>query len=528
MLIVKDLTYKINHIENIFEKLSFTINDNEKIAIVGKNGIGKSILLKLLVNEVEPYSGEILNTFKNITYFPQKFNELNFNTISDVFNLENEVKALDNIENNIANVDDYENLNDTWDCKDYIKEQLKFFDLELDPLRSFSSLSGGEKVKVILSSIIKKNTDCLILDEPTNNMDYESKTFFYNFIKNFDKTLIVVSHDRELLNLVQKIYELRKVCMKETKLFVYGGNFDYFMQQKKLEEDSLQTQYNNSIKKINNQKNVIENTIKIINKKEKQGQKSLINTKNSPTAFGLKLSQAEKHQGKTKKYLNEKLNSLDNSANEIKNKIEIKNNIYYKFSNIKHKNKIMLEIENLNFSYKNKKIFKDFSLIVKSGDRIAINGKNGSGKSTLLKIINKNIDNYEGIVRLNTNNIGYLDQNYDLLDINKTILKNIQNINKNINEKDCRDLLAKFLFRTDAVYKKIADLSGGEKLRVALACIMQNEPELLMLDEPTNNMDLDSIEILENILNQYSGALIVVSHDKIFKENIKIEYQIEL
>ena len=257
MLIVKDLIYKINHIENIFEKLSFTVNDNEKIAIVGKNGIGKSILLKLLVNEVEPYSGEILNTFKNITYFPQKFNELNFNTISDVFNLENEVKALDNIENNIANVDDYENLNDNWNCKNYIKEQLKFFDLELDPLRSFNSLSGGEKVKVILSSIIKKNTDCLILDEPTNNMDYESKIFFYNFIKNFDKTLIVVSHDRELLNLVQKIYELRKVGMKETKLFVYGGNFDYFMQQKKLEEDSLQTQYNNSIKKINNQKNVI-------------------------------------------------------------------------------------------------------------------------------------------------------------------------------------------------------------------------------------------------------------------------------
>ena len=229
MFIIKNLTYKINHINTIFENLSFTINDNEKVAIIGQNGIGKSILLKLLIGELIPYSGKIINKNNNIAYFPQKFNDLNFKTIADVFNLEDKVKALINIENGNCDIKDYEILDDNWNCIETIKEKLKLFNINFDILRNFNTLSGGEKVKVILSNIINKNTNCLILDEPTNNMDYETKQIFYNFIKNWNKTLILVSHDRELLNLVNKIFELRKINMSNTQMFTYGGNFDYYM-----------------------------------------------------------------------------------------------------------------------------------------------------------------------------------------------------------------------------------------------------------------------------------------------------------
>lgn len=529
MFIVKNLTYKINHINTIFENLSFTINNNEKIAIIGQNGIGKSILLKLLIGKLIPYSGEIISKNNNIAYFPQKFNDLNFKTIADVFNLENKVKALINIENGNCDVKDYEILDDNWDCIDIIKEKLKLFNINFDVLRDFNTLSGGEKVKVILSSIINKNTNCLILDEPTNNMDYETKQIFYNFIKNWNKTLILVSHDRELLNLVNKIFELRKINMSNTQIFTYGGNFDYYLKQKEIETLATEKNYNNCLKQIKHTQQELQKERELKDKKQKQGEKNLIQNKRAPkNKAGLIIMSAESKRGQLIKQCNNRVEKASNIVAEAKSKIEMKQDIYFKFQPSKFDNKILIEIKDLNFSYDDKVIFKDFSLVIYGNDRITINGKNGSGKSTLLKIICGNIKNYCGIVRINRIHISYLDQHCEFLNNKQTILENIQNFNSNISEKVCRDLLAQFLFRTDAVYKKVCDLSGGEKLRFALACILLKQPDLILLDEPTNNMDLDSIKVLENILNQYHGALVVVSHDEVFKENIKINEIIKL
>ena len=213
---------------------------------------------------------------------------------------------------------------------------------------------------------------------------------------------------------------------------------------------------------------------------------------------------------------------------KIQEKFESNNSIYFNFGKNNFSNKILLEINDLNFSYdKNRNVINNFSILLHSGDRIAIDGKNGCGKTTLLKIINGKIKNYIGEVRMNTDKIAYFDQEYNFLDNDKTILENIMEYS-NMKEKDCRDILAKFLFRTDSAYKKVKNLSGGEKTRMALAMIFSKEPELILLDEPTNNMDLNSIKVLEDILKQYSGGLIVVSHDKNFKKNIFVEEFIRL
>ncbi len=199
------------------------------MGFVGVNGIVKSTMLKLIVGDLIPNYGEIIKSNLNIAYMSQKFNELNFNTVADVFGLENQVVSLMRVDNGTANIDDYISLDNHWDCDEVINKRLEFFNLKFDLLQKFDTLSGGEKVKTILSNIIDERTNFLILDEPTNNMDYESKTIFYNFVRNWKFGILLVSHDRELLNLVDKIIELRKLGYGKTEMYNYGYNFEQYL-----------------------------------------------------------------------------------------------------------------------------------------------------------------------------------------------------------------------------------------------------------------------------------------------------------
>ncbi|GHU27187.1 ABC transporter permease [Bacilli bacterium] len=529
MFIVNSLTYKINLSESVFENISFSIAENEKIAVVGKNGIGKSVLFKLLMGELRPSGGEIIKNGINISYFPQKFNELNFGTVADVFGLEREILSLQRVDDGKADVEDYEILDGKWDSADKIKEKMKLFNLEFSLLSDFKILSGGEKVKLILSGILDKNANFLILDEPTNNMDYESRKTFYDFIKMWHGNILLASHDRELLNLMDKIFELRKVGLKDTKLFIYGGNYDYWRHQKALEEHALENDQSNSLKIEQAKKHQAERTLERFKRGyAKTGRLDQYgNLKAART-----LQEMHRETSPLQQIVNskERIRESDKNIETIQSKMEIKKNVYFKFEKNKFTNKTLIDIENMHFSWDTRQIFNNFSMIVRTGDRIAIEGKNGSGKTTLFKIIMGKINSFTGHIKINTRNIAHLDQNCDCLDNNLNILENMKLHNNELSEGGCRDILAKFLFRTDAVYKKIYDLSGGERLRVALACILgrNSTPELLLLDEPTNNMDLDSVEILENILKSYNGTIMVISHDDTFKKNINLNAKYEI
>ena len=529
MLIVKDLTYKVNFVDTIFENISFTIKEKEKVSIIGKNGIGKSILLNLIVGNISQFNGEIVKKDLNISYFPQKFNELNFKTVADVFGLHNQVTALNNIENNNADINDYEYIDGHWDCKDIIKEKMKIFGLNFEPLRNFNTLSGGEKVKLIISSIINKNSNFLILDEPTNNMDYESKKIFYDFIRSWNGGVLLVSHDRELLNLMDRTMEMRKIGIAKTKLFNYGGNFKYWQQQKFLEEQALENSYNNSIKKEEIKRN---EAIRTTERLKKGFAKSGRLASDGSIKAARTLQQMNREKTALKQVANSKatVEKCNNNISLIQEKMEIQQNIYFKFSKTTFSNKNLVNIENLYFFYNTKQIFNDFNLEIKSHDRVAVEGSNGSGKTTLLNIINGKITDYRGKIKINTENLIFLDQNCDFLNLDTTILDNIKHFNKELPEIDCRNILAQFLFRTDEVFKKVSSISGGEKLRTALACVFakKESPELIILDEPTNNLDLNGIKILEDILKNYNGTIILVSHDKTFKDNININKIIKL
>lgn len=527
MIVVNELTYRLPDNTVLFNNLTFSIKDNEKVGLIGKNGVGKSTIFKIIDKEIEAFSGKIKIDNLKIAYLEQKINDLNFSTVADVFNLEKQVIALQKIENGTAELEDYNTIDNYYNCREIIDKKLNFFSLKFDHLRPFKTLSGGEKVKVILSSIIDRNTNFLLLDEPTNNMDYRGKLTFYNFIKEWNGGIFLISHDRELLNLMDKILELRKIQNGNTRLFSYGGNFDKYRKNKITEENSLNKHLNNTIKNLESQKQqIIKNQQNYI-KNVKNGEKALKIGKVDKLTAKFKKNSAEKQRGKLTIKDNEKLEKINEKTADIKSKIEVDNKIYFKFSNEKIKNKKILTIENLSFSYGEKQIFENFNLTINSSDRITIDGKNGVGKSTLLKIIVGKISNYSGIVNINTDKVAYLEQN-QLFYKNITLLEYIMNYSK-LDELECRNILAMFLFRTDAVLKNVNNLSGGEKIRFLLCCALsKSDTELIILDEPTNNLDIDSIEILENILNGFNGAILIVSHDEVFKKNININKTLSL
>ena len=256
----------------------------------------------------------------------------------------------------------------------------------------------------------------------------------------------------------------------------------------------------------------------MIEKRIIQGKKKLENSKYMKSVLDLKVNKSEKKHGQLLKRDFSNLNKIDFSLKSINDVIERRDKIYFILEDQdKTYERIIFELNNFNFSYGSKQIFKSFNFTIRSTSRIAIHGKNGSGKSTLLKVI---ADNFTG-------NFAFLDHEQSFLDNEKTILENVISYTK-LSELEARNVLAKFVFRTDSVNKFIIDLSGGERLRVALACVLSKNPDLLMLDEPTNNLDLDSINILEDILKQYKKALIVISHDRVFEENIGIDNFVEV
>jgi ATPase subunit of ABC transporter with duplicated ATPase domains len=505
MLVIRDVGYKINE-KILFENISFSVPAGEKVAIVGRNGIGKSVLLKIIVGELEASSGEVLKP--SISYFPQKFQD--YSSVADVFGLEKQVVSLGKISEGL---EDYSSLEGHWDCEEIILKKMELFGLKFDLLRKFSSLSGGEKTKLILAS--RLDGDFLLLDESTNNMDRAGRRVLYDFVKNWKGGLLCVSHDRELLSLVDKIVEMRT-----TGLFAYGGNFDFWQKQKQLEEDAQQKNYNDALRHEKIKRDQTQDNLERFQRGF--GKKGMLDPYGKLKAVNIHY---DKNILKTLVKANDKMEDANTNIKEIQKTMDLSNNIYFKFNESKFTHKILVEVQDLTFYY-GKPLLQNFNLLLKGGERIAIEGGNGSGKTTLLRLLQGKIEPLQGKVRVNTDKIAHLDQHCDFLLPHLSILENII-LNKK-SEKENRDQLASFLFWTESVHKIVKDLSGGERLRAALACLLEQDTELLLLDEPTNNMDLEGLEMLEKILGSYNGGLVMVSHDEEFKRKIGINRRVEL
>lgn len=487
----------------IIAKGSFHIEAHEKTALVGQNGAGKTTLLKLIMNELPLDEGEvILAKGSTIGYLSQHQESMSGNNIyqevktarSDVFlleeqirNLEQELKSLSGQELK-ERLDVYHRLTAEFEqkngyaCESEIVGVLKglgFSEAEFG--RKVEQLSGGQKTRVALGKLLLTKPDVLLLDEPTNHLDLNSIAWLENFLINYSGAVLIVSHDRYFLNrVVTRVIEIDQGEL----LSFQGGYSDYAEKKQLLREAQLKAYYS--------QQQEIKHHEAVIQKLKSFNREKSIKRAESREKMLSRITPLEKPSGEDKKMLL----TLEPSVISGKD---------------------VLSVEHLSKSYPSARLFQDISFILKRGEHTAIIGDNGTGKTTLLNILNQVADADSGSYTLGTNvTIGYYDQEHQVLDETKTLFEELSDAYPTLNNTSIRNTLAAFLFTGDDVYKRIGDLSGGERGRASLAKLMLSEANLLILDEPTNHLDIASREILEQALNSYTGTVLYVSHDRYF------------
>ncbi|MBU9728726.1 ABC-F family ATP-binding cassette domain-containing protein [Lachnospiraceae bacterium ASD4241] len=489
--------------ETILSDISFHIEEKEKAAIVGNNGVGKSTLLKIIVGELTADSGEVVMAKgKTLGYLAQHQELISGRSIyeellsvkQDILDMEQRIRqteidmksvegdALDELMGTYTRLTHEFELKNGYAYKSEITGVLKGLGFgEEDFEKAVDTLSGGQKTRVSLGRLLLSNPDILLLDEPTNHLDMQSISWLETYLKGYPGAVILVAHDRYFLNrIVTKVVELER-----TKATVYQGNYTDFARKKAMLRDALVKQYLNQQRERRHQEDVIAK-LRSFNREKS-------------------IRRAESRE----KLLN-KMEVLEKPAEDTAQmRIHLEPRIT--------SGNDVLSVENLSKSFPPLELFRGIHFDIKRGERVALIGNNGTGKTTILKIINGLLPADEGDIILGTNvQIGYYDQEHHVLHMEKTLFQELSDTYPDLNNTDIRNVLAAFLFTGDDVFKRIGDLSGGERGRVSLAKLMLSEANFLILDEPTNHLDIASKEILENALKQYTGTVFYVSHDRYF------------
>ena len=490
-------------IDEIIKNASFHIEEREKAAIVGINGAGKTTLLRIIMGEYQADSGEvIIAKDRTIGYLAQHQKLSGDNTIydellsvkKDIIELEQKIRRLELEMHSKEGVEleavmeaysksthQFE-LQNGYAYKSEVVGVLKGlgFD-ESDFEKKMNTLSGGQKTRVALGRLLLSKPDIIMLDEPTNHLDMNSIAWLENYLVNYDGSVIIVAHDRYFLDkVVTKVIEVERGIVS-----VFSGNYSDYAAKKKQLMDAKLKEYYNQQRDIKHQEEVIAK-LKSFNREKS-------------------IKRAE-----SREKLLDKIEVIDKPITE-------QETMHFKLEPAKESGNDVLSVEGLSKAFGGNRLFDNVSFEIKKGEKVALIGNNGTGKTTILKIINHIIDADAGKVKLGANvEIGYYDQEHNVLHMDKTAFDEIGDAYPDMTNTQIRNMLACFLFTGDDVFKKISDLSGGERGRVSLAKLMLSNANFLILDEPTNHLDIMSKEILESALNRYTGTVLYVSLDRYF------------
>lgn len=500
-------------LKNVLNGMNLTLKTGERAVIIGCNGAGKSTVLKIIMKQESISSGTI-NIRKNATigmlkqiyeYEKENPNVYNFlqRSFEQFFELERKLKKL---EDEMSYEKDDEKMSEL--LQKYGNVQQKYIQMggydiqekfnkicsglqinEKMLNQNYNDLSGGEKTIVNLGALLLKEPSILLLDEPTNHLDMEKLEWLEKFLKEYKGTILMVSHDRYFLDKVAT----KTILLENGKEKIYFGNYSYFLKEDEKRTLAEFENYKNQQKMIKKMKE----SIKTLRKFGELAKNEM---------FFKRAKSIEKKLAKI-----EQLPQVD---------LEQKTLLNFKLNIDSRSGKDVVIINNLNKNFESKNIFENANLQIHYGEKIALIGKNGTGKSTLLKIIMNEDCEYTGEIKIGQSvNIGYIPQEIKFEDDNQTILNFFEQFD-NRNETEIRTSLAKYMFRGNDVFKKVSSLSGGEKVRLILAKLLKQNINFLILDEPTNHIDIETRELLEEAIKEYSGTVLFVSHDRYFINNL--------
>ena len=498
-------------VESILENISFTVNEGDKIGVIGVNGTGKTTLFKIISGIYGYDSGEIYTSKDcEIGYLEQNTNFYSDNTIftevlevfSDLIKMEEDLRKMEceiSDKSSETNSPDLQKLMDNYSHKlelfqnsngyGYKSEAkgvlkgLGFNDDELE--KPIKILSGGEKTRVLLAKLLLKKPTLLLLDEPTNHLDSDALEWLELFLKQYKGTVILISHDRYFLDQsVNRIFEIHN-----KKLKAYNGNYSYYVEKSAIDKEIERKTYEDQQKEIKKQEESIER---------------------------LKAYGREKHlkRARSKEKALSKIEVLDRPDGERKR-------AKIKFIPAVESGNDVLAVRDVEMRFPDKVLFKDLNLDIYRGEKVALIGPNGAGKSTLFKIIMNELEPMQGEVKFGTNvNTAYFHQEQKTLNLDNTVIDEIWDANPHLTQTEVRNMLGAFLFENEDVFKKISSLSGGERARVAILKLILSQSNFLLLDEPTNHLDIDSKEVLEEALVNYTGTIFTISHDRYFLNKV--------
>ncbi len=528
MLLLQNISYTHTNRDLLFSNLNLSITTKDKVALIGNNGVGKSILLKIIAGQLMPSSG---NRVTNVVpyYVPQIVGQYNHLTVAQALQVQDKLAALQAILAGYVTEENLNTLNDDWTIEERCAEALQHWQLSNIPMDTqLGLLSGGQKTKVFLAGITIHQPQFVLLDEPSNHLDNEARTLLYHFIQSYNGTLLVVSHDRYLLNLMPTVCELSK-----KGLTLYGGNYAFYEEQKKIQNLALLQDVQDSEKALRKAKEKERETIERQQKLDARGKKKQEKAGVPTIMMNTLRNSAEKSTAKTKQVHADKKEGLQTQLQQLRDELPDVDKMKFDFDDATlHKGKVLFTATDVNYQYAQNWLWpQPLNVTLISGDRVVVKGANGSGKTTLVKIILQQLTPTVGSVAQHINNSVYIDQDYSLLNNNLTVYEQAQTFNHTaLQEHEIKIQLTRFLFHKDFWNRPCSALSGGEKMRLTLCCVslLNKAPDIIILDEPTNNLDLQNIEILTHALSSYRGTLLVISHDSYFLEQLQLNKEINL
>ncbi|GGC36658.1 ABC transporter ATP-binding protein [Parapedobacter defluvii] len=528
MITLENITYLLPNKDLLFSNIHLSVNKTDKVALIGPNGAGKSTLLKIIAGELPPADG-LLHVDASPYYVPQLFGQSNHLTIAQALQVAEKINALHEILNGHVTEHNLTVLDDDWTIEDRCTEALSKWELaDLDLSQQLAFLSGGQKTKVFLAGISIHQPKLILLDEPSNHLDTAGRNLLYNLVESTSSTLIVVSHDRVLLNLLDTVSELDK-----QGITTYGGNYDFYREQKQLADHARQHDILTREKALRKAREKERQTQERQQRQDVRGKKKQEKAGVARIMMNTLRNSAEKSTAKLKGVHTEKISGISRELQDLRKELPGIDQMKFGFDNSAlHRGKLLFSADAINFSYHNQLLWKEkLTFQIASGERIALRGLNGSGKTTLIKIVLGALEPQTGTIHRSITRSVYIDQDYSLIDNRLNVYEQAQTFNASaLQEHEIKIRLNRFLFTKNDWNKPCSALSGGERMRLMLCCLTigNQSPDVIVLDEPTNNLDIQNVEILTAAINEYQGTLIVVSHDDYFLKQVHTERTLTL